>query len=64
MIESWKAKLNNGSKFGVIIMNFSKAFDSLNRDLLLAKLLLAYGLDNNAVSFMRSYLKNRLRRCF
>ena len=54
MIESWKAKLNNGSKFGVIIMNFSKAFDSLNRDLLLAKLLLAYGLDNNAVSFMRS----------
>ena len=63
MIESWKAKLNNGSKFGVIIMNFSKAFDSLNRDLLLAKLLLAYSLDNNAVSFMRSYLKNRLRRC-
>ena len=61
-IESWKAKLNNGSKVGVIIMDLSKAFDSLNHDLLLAKLE-AYGLDNNAVSFMRSYLTNRLQRC-
>ena len=50
MTESWKAKLNNGSKAGVIIMDLSKAFDSLNLDLLLAKLE-AYVLDNNAVSF-------------
>ena len=62
MIESWKAKLNNGSKVGVIIMNLSKAFDDLNHDLLPVKLE-AYGLDNNAVSFMRSYLKNRVQRC-
>ena len=62
IIESWKAKLNNGSKVGVIIMDLSKAFDSLNHDLLLAKLE-AYGLDNNAVKFMRSYLTNRLQRC-
>ena len=62
MIESWKAKLNNGSKVGVIIMNLSKAFDDLNHDLLSVKLE-TYGLDNNAVSFMRSYLKNRVQRC-
>ena len=62
IIESWKAKLNNGSKVGVIIMDLSKAFDSLSYDLLLAKLE-AYGLDNNAVKFMRSYLTNRLQRC-
>ena len=62
MIKSRKAKLNNGSKVGVIIMDLSKAFDSLNHDLLLTKLE-AYGLDNNAVSFMRSYLTNRLQRC-
>ena len=37
-IESWKAKLNNGSNVGVIIMDLSKAFDSLNHDLSLAKL--------------------------
>ena len=62
MIKSWKAKLNNGSKIEVIIMDLSKAFDSLSRDLLLAKLE-AYGLDNNTVSFMRSYLTSRLQRC-
>ena len=52
-IESWKAKLNNGSKVAVITMDLSKACDSLNHDLLLAKLE-AYGLDNIAVIFMRS----------
>ena len=43
-----------------LIMDSSKAFDSLNHNLLLAKLE-AYGLDNNAVSFMRCYL--RLQCC-
>ena len=43
-------------------MDLSKAFDSVNHDLLLAKLE-AYGLDNNAVSFIRSYLTNKLQRC-
>ena len=43
-------------------MDLSKAFDSLNHDLLLAKLE-AYDLDNNAVSFMTSYRANRLQRC-
>ena len=61
MIESWKAKLNKGSKVGVITMDLSKAFDSLDHDLLLAKLEI-YGLDNNVVHFMRSYLTNRLQR--
>ena len=62
MTESWKTELNNGPKVGVIIMDLSKAFDSLDHDLLLAKLE-ACGLDNNAVSFTRSYLTNRLQRC-
>ena len=52
MIESLKVKLNKGSKVRVIIMDLSKAFDSLN-----------YRLDNNAASFLRSYLTNRLQRC-
>ena len=59
MIEPWKVKLNNRSKVGVIIMDLSKAFDSLNYELPLAKLK-AYGLDSNSLTFMKSYLTNRL----
>ena len=38
MIETWKTKLNMGHKVGVIYMDLSKAFDSLNHELLIAKL--------------------------
>ena len=62
MIESWKFRLNNGSKVGVIIMDLSKAFDRLNHALLLTKLK-AYGLDSNSVTFMKNYLTNILQRC-
>ena len=43
-------------------MELTKAFDCFNHDLFLAKLE-AHDLHNNAVSFMRSYLTNRLQRC-
>ena len=62
MIESWKVRLNNGSKVGVIIMDLSKAFDSLNHWLLLAKFK-AYNLDSNLLTFMKSYLTKRSQRC-
>ena len=39
-------------------MDLSKAFDTINHDLLLAKLK-TYGFSLNAVKLMRSYLKNR-----
>ena len=58
MIESWKVRL----KVGVIIRNLSEAFDNLNHELLLTKIK-AYGLDSNSVTFMKSYLTNRLQRC-
>ena len=62
IIESWKVRLNNRSKVGAIIMDFSKAFDSLNHEILLGKLK-AYGLDSNSVTFMKSYLTSRLQCC-
>ena len=45
-------------------MDLSKAFNKERETvfLLLAKLKV-YGLENNSVTFMRSYLTNRLQRC-
>ena len=43
-------------------MDLSTAFDNLDHSLLLAKLS-AYGFDNNSLSFVRSYLTNRIQRC-
>ena len=62
MIETWKTKLKMGHKVGVIYMDLSKAFASLNHELLIAKLK-CYGLDQNAVEFFRSYLSNRYQCC-
>ena len=44
-----------------IFMDLSKAFDTINNDLLLAKLK-AYGFSKQALSFRCSYLKNRRQR--
>ena len=43
-------------------MDLSKAFDSLNHSLMIAKLK-AYGFDDNAINFIRSYFENRLQCC-
>ena len=58
MIEKWGVKLNNDNIVGAILMDMSKAFDCIPHDLLIAKLR-AYGLDENALVLMYSYLKRR-----
>ena len=54
LMKSWKVRLNNGSKTGVIIMELFRAFDSLNYELLLDKIK-RYGLDNNLLVFTWMY---------
>ena len=51
-----------GHKVDVFLMDLSKAIDSLNHELLIAKLK-CYGLDQNAVELFRSYLSNRYKCC-
>ena len=61
MIETWKKHLNKGEKKEIILMDLSKAFDTINHSLLLAKLD-AYGFSRTSLKLMQSYLCNRQQR--
>ena len=62
MIEKWKKVLDkNGGIAGAILMDLSKAFDTINHELLIAKLE-AYGFDKSALTIILSYLRDRWQR--
>ena len=61
MLEAWKLAIDDKGYAGAIITDLSKAFDCLKYDLLIAKLD-AYGFNQDALKFIRSYLKNRKQR--
>ena len=61
MLEKWKNTLNKGKHVGTVFMDLSKAFDTINHDLLIVKLE-AYWFSTNALLFMHSYLKNRSQK--
>jgi hypothetical protein len=58
IIEDWKKALDENKFIGAILMDLSKAFDCLPHDLLLLKMK-AYGLTDDAVQLIGSYLSNR-----
>ena len=58
VIEDWKRALDENKYLAAILMDLSKAFDCIPHDLLLLKLK-AYGLADNAVHLIKSYLSNR-----
>ena len=61
LIEKWRISLDKGGYGGAILMDLSKAFDTLNHDLLIAKLS-AYGFDKTSLKLIKSYLTNRWQR--
>ena len=61
MLELWKEALDKGKPVGAIFMDLSKAFDTLNHDLLITKLE-AYGFSKNSLNYIQSYSRNRLQR--
>ena len=52
LIEEWKKFLDDKNIIGAVLMDFSKEFDCISYDLLVAKLH-AYGLSMDAITFNR-----------
>ena len=61
MIEVWKKNLDKENEIAVILMDLSKAFDTINHSLLLAKLE-TYGFSMTSLKLMQSYLCNGFQR--
>ena len=61
MIDKWKKSLDNKGHAGAVLMDLSKAFDTLNHELLIAKLA-AYGFEKSALSIILDYLTDRWQR--
>ena len=61
LVEKWKKQLDTKGYCGAILMDLSKAFDTINHDLTLAKLK-AYGFDNKSLRILQSYLSDRWQR--
>ena len=61
MLEIWKKVLDKGKYISAIFIDLSKAFDTLNHELLIAKLG-ANGFETDSLRYMKSYLTNRKQR--
>ena len=59
MLEKWKRSVDEGKVFGVLLTDLSKAFDCLDHELLIAKLINAYGFSLPALRLINDYLSNR-----
>ena len=58
LVEQWLSNINNDEFNGVIFVDFKKAFDVIDRNLLLRKLAL-YGMSDCVMDLLSSYLSNR-----
>ena len=58
MLEKWKKAVDNEEYVSALFLDLSKAFGTINHDLLLAKLK-AYGFSSNSLKLMHSYLNNK-----
>ena len=51
--------IDEGYFICVIFLDFSKAFDTINHDILLSKLKYLYNFSDSSLEWIRSYLANR-----
>ena len=58
LLEKWRKKLDDNFVVGAVLTDLSKAFECIPHDILIAKLA-AYGLSEEALMYILSYLSNR-----
>ena len=56
MIEKWKNVLDKGGFAGTVLMDLSKAFDTINHELLIAKLIV-YGFSYRSLKLVLNIIK-------
>ena len=61
MIDTWLSAINDHTIIGVIFLDFRKAFDEVNHEILLKKLQ-TYGLGNCSLKWFSSYLSDRYQK--
>ena len=58
MTDSWLNAIDRGEMIGVVLVDFKKAFDLVDHDILLTKLKF-YGINNETLHWFKSYLSHR-----
>ena len=62
MIEERKESVDKSGAFWVLMTEVSKAFDCLYSEVLVAKLVVAYGFDLKSMQVIKQHLSNRKQR--
>jgi len=60
--DSWVFDQDRGNVNAVVFLDFKKAFDTVDHDVLLAKVSL-YGIEESAYDWFKSYLENGIHKC-
>ena len=59
---NWSINIDNGLLNGVLFIDLKKAFGTINHEIILRKLA-SHGVDQSALRFCASYLRNRSQKC-
>ena len=63
MVDKWISYTDTKNMVGAVLLDFSAALEVLDHGILIRKLT-AYGFSQNAITWMNSYLSNRMQCVF